>query len=128
MQDIQNIEDIKILVDSFYQKVRNNELLAPVFNEKIQNNWPQHLEKMYRFWQTILLEEHTYSGSPFPPHATLLIAEEHFGTWLELFMSTIEEHFVGERANEAKLRAGLIAKTFHFKIESLRNISTKSLL
>ena len=65
VKDISTIEDIKLLVDTFYQKVRENEMLSPIFNSIIQDRWPQHLEKMYTFWQTVLLQEHTYFGSPF---------------------------------------------------------------
>ena len=69
--EIISLTDIKLLVDTFYGKVREDELLKDVFNNKIQDRWPEHLEKMYRFWQTVLLEEHTYYGSPFLPHAKL---------------------------------------------------------
>ena len=65
-KDISNIEDIKLLVNTFYGKVQKDEFIGVIFNEKIGDRWPEHLEKMYRFWQTILLEEHTYSGSLFP--------------------------------------------------------------
>jgi len=50
-----NIEDVKLLVDTFYSKVRNDDTLAPIFNERIGDRWPEHLEKMYTFWQTTLL-------------------------------------------------------------------------
>ena len=58
-RDILDLEDVKQLVDTFYAKVREDNMLAPVFNERIQDRWPEHLEKMYRFWQTVLLDEHT---------------------------------------------------------------------
>ena len=48
--DIQDIEDIKLLVDTFYDNIRKDELLAPIFNDKIEDRWPEHLEKMYRFF------------------------------------------------------------------------------
>jgi hemoglobin len=80
--DINNIADIKLLVNSFYEKVRKDQLLKDIFNNRIEDRWPQHLEKMYRFWQTVLLEEHTYYGSPFLPHARLPISKEHFDSWL----------------------------------------------
>ena len=73
--DIATLEDIKLLVDTFYSQVQKDDFLGPIFNEKIGNRWPEHLEKMYRFWQTILLEVHTYSGSPFPPHKQLPVAK-----------------------------------------------------
>ena len=36
-KDIMTLGDIKKLVNNFYEKVRNDELLAPIFNERIQN-------------------------------------------------------------------------------------------
>ena len=84
-QDISNIEDIKLLVNTFYKKVQNDDLIGPIFNEKMMGRWPEHLEKMYRFWQTLLLEEHTYSGSPFPPHKQLPVNQSHFDRWMEIF-------------------------------------------
>ena len=105
LNDIQNLDDIKLLVDTFYSKVQKDPLIGPIFNEKIGNNWPAHLERMYRFWQTILLEEHTYSGSPFPPHKHLPIEKAHFNRWMEIFTETIDRLYAGELAEEAKLRA-----------------------
>ena len=118
-QDIMTVEDVRIFVDSFYEKIRQDELLATVFNEKIQN-WPQHLEKMYAFWQTVLLGKHAYNGSPFPPHAKLPINHIHFTKWLELFVSTIDKLFIGNKAKEAKWRAEKMAEMFEYKIEYYR--------
>lgn len=114
---ILNITDVKQLVDTFYEKVREDELLNPIFNKVIQEDWPEHLEKMYRFWQTILLEEHTYFGSPFVPHAKLPVKKEHFDRWLQLFYSNIDNQFKGEKAEEAKWRAKKMAEMFQMKIE-----------
>ena len=119
--DVIAIEDIKKLVDTFYEKVRKDELLGPIFNDRIYDRWPQHLEKMYTFWQTLLLNEHTYFGSPFPPHAHLPVSGNHFKKWIELFSQTIDELFTGEKANEAKWRAGKMAEIFESKIEFYRN-------
>ena len=58
-KDISTMEDVKLLVDTFYGKIREDALLSPIFNGIIQDRWPAHLEKMYRFWQTVLLKEHT---------------------------------------------------------------------
>jgi len=76
---------------------------------------------MYRFWQTILLEVHLYSGSPFPPHKQLAINKEHFDRWMEIFTQTTDSLFTGLLANEAKLRAKNMAEMFNYKIEYLRN-------
>lgn len=122
-KDITTLDDIKTLVDTFYGKVRNDELLKDIFNNVIQDRWPIHLEKMYGFWQTILLGEHNYSGSPFPPHAKLPIGKEHFDRWIKLFTETMEENFEGPKATEALTRAQIIADTFHYKIEHLKGES-----
>lgn len=114
---IVKIDDIKLLVDSFYDKVRNNELLGPIFNNVIQDRWPEHLKKMYTFWETVLLENHTYFGSPFPPHANLPVDKAHFDEWMRLFTQTVDEYFEGEIADEAKWRAGKMAEMFLYKIQ-----------
>lgn len=120
-EDILNPDDIKLLVDAFYAKVREDDLLADIFNERIQNRWAEHLEKMYKFWQTVLLDLNTYKGSPFPPHAKLPISETHFERWLHLFYATIDENFTGEKASEAKWRAQKMAELFSHKITYYRN-------
>jgi hemoglobin len=126
--DILNLDDVKLLVNTFYEKVRGDETLADIFNERIGNRWPEHLDKMYRFWQTILLEDHTYFGAPFPPHADLPVEHLHFEKWLELFHSTVDELFEGEKAEEAKWRGNRMAQVFEIKIEHHRKTGFRSLV
>lgn len=120
-KEITSIKDIQLLVDTFYKKIQQDDLLGPVFAAKIQGNWPSHLEKMYRFWQTILLKEHTYYGSPFQPHAQLPVEHKHFERWKNLFNNTIDTYFTGEKAEEAKWRAEKMAAMFLMKIEYFQN-------
>lgn len=127
-KDITQLDDVKLLVDSFYTKIRNDELLANIFNEIIQDNWPKHLEKMYQFWQTVLLDEHTYYGAPFRPHAHLPVDKRHFERWLSLFEETLDEHFKGKIADEARWRANKMAQMFLFKIEHHRQNNTNPLV
>lgn len=128
MKDITTIEDIHLLVDTFYEKVRVHQLLGAVFNGVIKDRWPEHLEKMYRFWQTVLLGEHTYYGSPFPPHAHLPVEQKHFDGWLGLWYETIDSHFAGAKADEAKWRGDKMAVMFLSRIEYYRNNSAKPLI
>ncbi len=127
MKDISTLDDIKKLVDTFYERVRHNELIGSVFEKAVNGNWPIHLDKMYRFWQTILLFEHTYTGSPFAVHAKLPIAAEHFEAWLTLFNATVDELFEGERATEAKWRAAKMGEMFQYKLAYLRLNPSQSL-
>lgn len=125
--DISTLADIKLLVDTFYSNIQKEELLGPIFNEIIQDRWPEHLDKMYRFWQTILFEEHTYKGSPFAPHASMPLEQHHFERWLGIFYGTIDELFTGEKTEEAKWRAKKMATMFHYKIEFFKDKGGRSL-
>ncbi len=120
-KDIENLADIRILVDHFYDKVKADALLGPIFYAVIQNRWPEHLDKMYRFWQTVLLEEHTYSGSPFLPHAKMPVQKEHFDRWIQLFTETVDHFFAGEKAERAKWQGQRMAEMFQIKIQYYRN-------
>lgn len=127
-KDITTLDDIKVLVDTFYSRVREDQMLRDIFNDKIQDRWPEHLEKMYRFWQTVLLEEHTYHGSPFLPHAQLPVEAAHFEAWVQLFSDTVDSLFAGAKAERAKWQGQRMAEMFHSKIEYYRSNSSIPLI
>jgi len=121
MRDIETLQDIQKMVDGFYGKVRQDELLGPIFEEKIGDHWDVHLEKMYRFWQTVLLEEgKTYFGNPFMKHAPLPIFREHFDRWLHHWNDTLRAAFEGPKTEEAILRAEKMAYIFTVKLDAIR--------
>lgn len=126
--EINHLSDIRILVDQFYRKVRQDELLKDVFETIIQDRLGEHLEKMYRFWQTVLLDEHTYQGSPFVPHAHLPVEKAHFDRWIQLFVETVDDNFSGEKAQRAKWQGERMAEMFHFKIKYYRNSTIDPIL
>lgn len=128
LKDIETLEDVQLLVDSFYSKIRENPMLKDIFNERIEERWPEHLEKMYKFWQTVLLEEHTYFGRPFISHAQLPVEKEHFNEWLKIFYETVDSLFKGEKADRAKWQGERMAEMFHTKIQFFRNNSSIPLL
>ena len=120
-KDIQNLDDIKLLVDTFYGKIREDDLLKDIFNNVIQDRWPQHLDKMYRFWQTVLLDDdRTYYGSPFVPHAPLPVKRDHFNQWIKLFDGTVDGLFIGVKAERAKWQGERMADMFLMKIELIK--------
>jgi len=122
MKDISNKEDVKIFVDAFYEKVRGDELLGPIFDSRIQDEaWPVHLERMYSFWNTVLFGQIDYRGNPFSKHAKLPIFATHFERWINLLSLTIDECFEGEKANEVKLRAERMGNIFQSKLKYLRD-------
>lgn len=112
-KDIIHRDDVKLLVDNFYEKVKRHPLLGPVF---AQVDWPHHLPIMYDFWSSMLLGDQTYTGNPLQKHLPLPLHREHFDQWLGVFTKTIDEKFSGEKAEEAKDRARNIAGIFQLKM------------
>lgn len=112
-KDIENMQDIELLVNSFYDKVKQDDLIGPIFNDVARVNWEKHLPIMYDFWENILFATGRYSGNPMVSHARLHekfpLNEEHFERWTEIFLETVDLHFEGQKAELAKLRASSIA-------------------
>ncbi|GEO04792.1 hypothetical protein AAE02nite_24560 [Adhaeribacter aerolatus] len=114
--DIQGLEEVKLMVDDFYARVAEDELLAPIFNFRLSTYWVPHLEKMYTFWNAALFGVKGYTGNPFAKHATMPVEAKHFERWLSLFNETVDKHFTGPMAEEAKRRALIMANTFERRI------------
>ena len=118
-RDISGVDDIKLFVDTFYEKVREDNLIGPVFNNVI-DDWTPHLQKMYAFWNAVLFSVPGFTGNPFAKHAPLPIESVHFDRWLVLFNDTIDSLFEGEVARDAKKRANTMAILFLSKLEHMR--------
>jgi hemoglobin len=121
MEDISNKNDITVFVDSFYEKVRHDTLIGPVFFGAITGDWQPHLDRMYAFWDSVLFSTPGFTGNPFAKHVPLRISQEHFDRWLVLFDQTIEENFIGPVADDAKLRARSIAKIFVSRLDGMKH-------
>lgn len=119
MKELEDIIDIKLFVDEFYEKVKNDALIGPVFLEKIPTDWQPHLDKMYAFWNAALFGVPGFKGNPFAKHAPLKIGAEHFVRWLELFDETIDDNFEGYMAADVKNRAKLMAGMFLNRLQKM---------
>ena len=117
MKEITQREDIILLVNNFYEKVKQDDLLSPLFTHI---DWPNHLPIMYNFWSSMLLGEQSYQGNPFQKHVALAISASHFDRWLELFHQTVDENFIGDRASEVKGRSRSIAGVWQYKLSQLK--------
>ncbi|MBK8625562.1 MAG: group III truncated hemoglobin [Saprospiraceae bacterium] len=120
-QDIKNRNDIELLVNTFYDKVKTNNILGNIFIDLAKVDWESHLPIMYSFWASILLNEQSYKGNTMTKHIILSksvsLKSQQFTEWLDIFISTVDELFEGIKAEEAKFRAENIAKLMQYKIE-----------
>ncbi len=119
--DISTRDDIRFLVDQFYDQVKQKPTLNYIFSDVAKVDWPTHLPKMYDFWSSIILQDHSYAGNPMQKHISLSqltsMTEVEFTAWLDLFYETVDTHFEGTNAAIAKQRATNIARLMQHKIE-----------
>ena len=119
-RDIENRKDIERLINAFYDKVREDELIGFIFNDVAKVNWQKHLPVMYDFWENIIFYTNNYSGNPMMVHMHLSqrtpLTKEHFERWLKLFTGTVDELFQGAKATTTKEKAQSIANIMQVKI------------
>ena len=103
------------LVDGFYDRVRADALIGPVFNERI-HDWGPHLEQMRLFWSSVALMSGVYHGRPLPKHLPLPVDAHHFDRWLELFEATARDLCPPAAADHFIERARRIAESLELGI------------
>lgn len=104
---------IELLVHEFYARVRDDEVLGPIFDSRIEN-WPHHLGRMVGFWKAVLRGEPTFKpsdrGSPPRLHQQIpRLTHEHFDRWLERFGDVAAGIFPPSAAVEVVAAAQRIA-------------------
>jgi hemoglobin len=86
--------NIRELVYAFYDRVRADPLLGPVFEQKLAGRWDEHLPKMCTFWASLVLGAKQYRGNVQQAHQPLPgIEPQHFSHWLYLFLDTVESRY-----------------------------------
>jgi hemoglobin len=82
---------IRRLVETFYDRVLQDEELGPIFRRALAHRWSEHLAIMVDFWSSVALRTGRYQGKPQQAHRALRLEEAHFGRWLALFETTARE-------------------------------------
>ena len=103
---------LKRLVETFYERVRTDDLIGPVFNDAI-DDWPDHLEKLQAFWSSVMLTSGRYKGQPVPAHVKHResITPALFERWLALWGKTARELMAAEAAAALEAKAARIAES-----------------
>jgi hemoglobin len=119
-RDIASRADIERLVNRFYERVRGDDLLGPIFDDVAQTDWARHLPKMYDFWEGVLFGVPGFRGNPLFVHRELArrlpLGDREFGRWLGLFHESVDTLFSGPCAEGAKARAVRIAAVMQHHI------------
>lgn len=114
------------LVHRFYDKVRADAVLGPIFGARI-SNWGPHLDRMVAFWSSVALMTGRYHGAPMPAHVGLPVEWAHFERWLILFRETATETCTPAGAAHVIERAERIARSLHMAVEDANPRSVPSL-
>jgi hemoglobin len=120
MKDIVTREDVQKLVDEFYKKVLEDDVIGFIFKKTINFIWEKHIPTMYDFWDSMLFNTAVYKGNPMVKHivlhAKIELTYERFDRWIYLWQNTIDENFEGEKATLAKQKAIMMRKLMLHKI------------
>jgi hemoglobin len=110
-----NHESITTLVHEFYDAIRADPELGPVFNRAIGHNWTPHLIRMVDFWSTVMLGKRSFQGNVYGKHMALSgIQPDHFRRWLQLFDATTTRMFGAEDAAEFQTVSRRIAVSLQY--------------
>ena len=114
-------EAIELLIDSFYTRVKQDDLLAPIFNNAEFFSWDTHIPIMVNFWETLLLGTASYKGNTMEKHIALHrrtpLTPALFDRWKLLFYSTLDGHFEGDNVVEAIKRVEAMSGLMQYKIQ-----------
>lgn len=119
-KDITNRKDIELLINRFYECVKEDPVIGYFFTDVVNVYWEKHLPVMYDFWENILFYSGTYNGNPMAIHKNLHklspLKKEHFDQWLQLFRNTAQRLYNGPNTDKIIQRAQSIATVMEMKI------------
>lgn len=127
MKDIETRADIELLLDEFYKVAIAD---AEIGHHFVGLDLASHMPVIVDFWEKVLFGKNVYFGNPLFVHQKLHekspLTLEHFQRWVAIFSETIDANFAGEMAENAKLRAKMIAHSLNQRLnEELPVISAK---
>ena len=118
------IDDAMIhrLVHGFYDRIRTDPVLGPIFEREI-DDWDPHLAKMCDFWSSVVLMTKRYDGRPVPAHVKIPgLDHAHFEHWLELFRATARDLCPPAAADLFIDRAERIAQSLRLSLDFHRGV------
>jgi hemoglobin len=130
LSDIETRGDCERLVRAFYSRALVDPIIGFIFTDVAKLDLEEHVPTIASFWETVLLGGQSYRGGAFAPHAQLnarvRLRGAHFDRWVQLWCTTVDELFAGDRANLAKSHAQRVARAFHRRLQGLAEEDTQS--
>ena len=110
-------EDLDRVVRAFYDRVRRDARLGPIFNNAI-DDWEHHLRKLQAFWSSVMLWSGRYKGQPMAVHIgqATHMTPAAFERWLQLWRETTDELLEPAAAAALQDKASRIAESLSLGI------------
>ncbi len=125
LQDIASKDDLVALVNTFYDRVRRDELIGPIFDKIIGDDWSVHLPIMYTFWNSVLFGAEGYKGQVIGKHIEIdrkmPLLPEHYNRWIALWSDTVDTLHSGPQADKIKAKADTMLQLIKFKVDAARS-------
>lgn len=106
--DLAGRGDVEVLVRAFYRRALSDPLLEPVFTAA-ELDLEAHLPVMCDFWQTVLFRAGLYHRNLLAVHVEVdrlaALSAPRLARWLALWGATVDAHFIGPKADLAKVQA-----------------------
>lgn len=114
--------DITRLVPAFYERVRQDAVLGPIFNDAI-DDWPDHLAKLQDFWSSVMLTTGRYKGQPMVAHVRheQKMTSDNFARWLAIWRQVSGELLSPEAAQAFQKKADRIAESLQLGVQFYRD-------
>ena len=120
MKDIENQDDLYLLVDEFYKKLLSDISISYIFTDVVKIKIEEHLPILVTFWSQAILGTGGYTNNLTQIHLDIdkkeHLSKELFDIWLNHFYTTVDENFIGEKAEKIKTQALSIATIMQIKI------------
>jgi hemoglobin len=122
MSDLESIDDVKKVVNSFYSAVLDEPVLKDIF-QMTEEEWAHHLPRMYNFWENWLWQTGSYTGGMMQVHIHVnkkhKLESIHFEHWVALFQATVSSLYFGPNANLMKQKAYEIGEIMLAKLNHI---------
>jgi len=123
MRDIEKRADIETIVEAFYSRALDDDLIQHFFLEVARIEWDVHIPIICNFWDSILLGSNNYKANAMIKHIDLHqkspLSKEHFERWIQLWEKTVRTFYQGPIADTAILKAKQIGGLMQHKISGL---------
>ncbi|MBB4858602.1 hemoglobin [Novosphingobium chloroacetimidivorans] len=113
--------EIRPVVERFYDRIRGDEALGPVFGAAV-HDWDDHHARLADFWSSVMLTSGRYKGNPVALHLRHAdaLTPAAFERWLTLWAATTQEMLPPPVARAMQAKAARIGESLQLAIRYRR--------